>query len=331
MKRVLTAVVLVPLVLLAVFRAPIWLFALLVAVVIVLALHEYLGIADAAGFKPFRLLTYVAALLPIFLLLGYRLYVSFAPSQRLYAAFPSEFPVSRTLSILPLLMPLIFGIPLVFAKELRGGLSASAISAFGVLYIAGSLSLLIVLRANPVQDILIPFAFFSVWAGDIAAYYVGRSMGKHKLAPIVSPNKSWEGAIASVIASVAAAFLVLHFSPQLNQYFAGNRKIISSWQQLLPEGWTGFSAGGVRLSLSDTFLHAVFLGVLTNVAAQFGDLFESALKRGANVKDSGTLLPGHGGVLDRIDALLFAIPVVWYYAQLTGFLRSPMSIFYRFP
>lgn len=331
MKRVLTAVVLAPLVLLAVFRAPLWLFALLVGAVIVLALHEYLGIAEAAGVKPFRWLTYVAGLLPIILLLSYRVYESFEHSQRHYAAFPSEFPVSRTLSILPLLLPVIFGIPLVFAKDLRGGLSASAVSAFGVLYVAGSLSLLIVLRADPLQDILIPFTLFSVWAGDIAAYYVGRSLGKHKLAPIVSPNKSWEGAIASVLASVAIAFLVLHFGPQLNGYFAGNRRILSTWQQLIPEGWSTYSYGGVRLSVSDTVLHGLLLGIVANVAAQFGDLFESALKRGANVKDSGTLLPGHGGILDRIDALLFAIPVVWYYAQLTGFLGSPMSIFYKFP
>jgi phosphatidate cytidylyltransferase len=66
--------------------------------------------------------------------------------------------------------------------------------------------------------------------------------------------------------------------------------------------------------------HVLIIGILTNIAAQFGDLFESALKRGAGVKDSGTLLPGHGGMLDRIDALLFAVPVVWYYANLTGFL-----------
>src|SRR5262249_18442085 len=132
---------------------------------------------------------------------------------------------------------------------------------------------------------------------------------RHKLAPVVSPNKSWEGAIASIIASVAVAFLVLHYRGYIVGWFSFAGKFM--WDVWIP-------GGPVRA------VNAVILGVLTNVAAQCGDLFESALKRGAGVKDSGTLLPGHGGMLDRIDALLFAIPVVWYYAQITRFLTATL-------
>jgi phosphatidate cytidylyltransferase len=190
------------------------------------------------------------------------------------------------------------------------GLASAAASVFGVFYIAGSLFLLIVLRTDQLFCVLVIFILFSVWAGDIAAYYVGRSIGKHKLAPIVSPNKSWEGAIASVVASIGVAFLVFHFGQQLSSFFS--------------RGWLFGTGGWTFYTSPESFnyhvqpYHVIILGILANVAAQFGDLFESALKRGANLKDSGTLLPGHGGVLDRIDALLFAIPVVWYYAHIIG-------------
>lgn len=322
MKRVLTAVVLVPLVLLAVFRAPIWLFVLLVAVVIVLALHEYLNIAEAAGIKPFRWLTYVLGVLPIVMMWGLMAASVFLNPPRRYAAYPSiNWWFLTTRWSLLLLTPVIFGIPLVFRKDLRAGLASVASSVFGLFYISASLCLLIEFRSLPFEATLIIFVLFSVWAGDIAAYYVGRSIGRHKLAPIVSPNKSWEGAVASVIASVAVAFAVLHFVPVLNSYFVPNWMYGSS-------GWA-FYTPTEQASFQVPLVHAVVLGILTNVAAQFGDLFESALKRGANVKDSGTLLPGHGGVLDRIDALLFAIPVVWYYAQLTGFLQPQSSQFYK--
>jgi phosphatidate cytidylyltransferase len=302
MKRVLTAVVLAPLVLLAVFRAPLWLFALLVAGIIVLALHEYLAIAEAAGIKPFKWLTYAFSLLPIasWLLVEIRkLYMS-------VDVFGPHGPSLRVWRTLAILAPVLFGGLLVFRKDLRLGLASVAASAFGIFYIGSSLTLLVSLRADLTQRILVVFVLFSVWAGDIAAYYVGRSIGKHKLAPVVSPNKSWEGAIASVIGSVAVATLVFHFQPQISGLFQG---------------------GYLPFGRQHLWAQVLGLGILTNVAAQFGDLFESALKRGANLKDSGTLLPGHGGVLDRIDALLFAIPVVWYYAQLTGsaFLSAKIS------
>ncbi len=119
------------------------------------------------------------------------------------------------------------------------------------------------------------------WVGDIGAYYVGRPFGKHKLAPRVSPKKSWEGSTASVVTSVLVGTLYL--------------------QRFIP---------GVPL------WHAIALTIAANIAGQFGDLAESAMKRGAGVKDSGAILPGHGGFLDRVDSTLFALPVVYAYLKL---------------
>ena len=294
MKRVLTAVVLIPVVLLLVFRAPLWLFALAVAGIVVLALHEYLNIAELAGAKPFHRLSYAAALVLVYLI-----WDAFASRPRQLHS-----PSSAGWLMSLFLATVVFGIPLVFRKDLASGLASSASSLFGILYTAGSLGLLIALRAAPFQETMVIFVLFSVWAGDIAAYYVGRSFGRHKLAPVVSPNKSWEGAAASVVASVVIGLLVFHFHQQIEELF-GHRRTF----------YTHLTETSIPVA------HIIALGVLTNVAAQFGDLFESALKRGVQIKDSGSLLPGHGGMLDRIDALLFAIPVVWYYANLTGFLQ----------
>jgi phosphatidate cytidylyltransferase len=123
---------------------------------------------------------------------------------------------------------------------------------------------------------LLFFALALNWIGDTAAYYGGRTWGRHKLAPIVSPNKSWEGAIASVIASILFGLLYVGYvMPRL------------PWWEI---------AG---------------LAIVGNIAGQFGDLAESAMKRGAGVKDSGQLLPGHGGMLDRVDSTLFALPTVY--------------------
>ena len=313
MKRVLTEVALIPVVLLLVLKAPLWLFALVVAAIIVLALHEYLGIVEAAGIKPFRRQTYALSLVPILLLFYMMWRTSNPPAARQYWTYSLGGYLLQIWWTFIVLAPLIFGVLLVFRKDLRGGLSSVAASIFGALYVGLSLSLLIVLQMN-FEITLFLFLLFSVWAGDIAAYYVGKNIGKHKLAPIVSPNKSWEGAIASVVASVAVAYLMLHFHPQLIDFILriegasrGEREIVARYVTPIRS------------------IHIVCLGILTNVAAQFGDLFESALKRGAGVKDSGAILPGHGGLLDRIDALLFAIPVVWYYATQTGLLMKMYS------
>ncbi len=310
MKRVLTAVVLIPVVLLIVFKASLWLFSVVVAAIIVLALHEYLGIVEAAGIKPFRRQTYALSLVPI-LLFFYMMWRTSNPlSGRQYWIYSLGGYLLQSWWAFIALAPLIFGVLLVFRKDLRDGLASVAASVFGALYIALSLSLLIVLQSS-FQITLFLFLLFSVWAGDIAAYYVGKNIGKHKLAPIVSPNKSWEGAIASVVASVTVAFLVMHFRPQIMDFLLRIEGADAPMRALY-----------AAMSAPIPAIHIICLGILTNVAAQFGDLFESALKRGAGVKDSGTIIPGHGGILDRIDALLFAIPVVWYYATQTGLLAK---------
>jgi phosphatidate cytidylyltransferase len=302
MKRVLTAAVLIPVVLVIVFKAPLWVFSLAVAGIALLAIHEYLGIVRAYGPEPLSRVVYAMSIIVV---LG----TFCAVDQTIWPSLPFLPQITwlfRALTIL-LIFPVIFGVPVVLRNNMQGALSAAAGSAFGVLYLAMTLALLIPLRHDSHQSVLIIFILFSVWSGDTAAYYVGRNFGRHRLAPIVSPKKTWEGAIASVLASVAVAWLVFHFQADISSWFVQPHSRFYT-PLLSPARHIGWG-------------HIVCIGVITNVAAQFGDLFESALKRGANVKDSGTLLPGHGGMLDRIDALLFAIPVVWYYANLTGFLQ----------
>ncbi len=144
----------------------------------------------------------------------------------------------------------------------------------GLIYIFGSLACAVALhRLNPHW---LMFALLLSWAGDTAALYVGKSIGRHLLAPRVSPQKTWEGSIGSVAGSLLAGAIYAHY--------------------LIPQA---------ALPL------ALLLAFLGNIAGQFGDLVESAIKRGAGVKDSGSSLPGHGGWLDRIDSMLFTIPVVY--------------------
>lgn len=296
MKRVLTALVLIPLVVLAVFRAPLVIFALLVAAIAVLALHEYLNVVKHYGIEPVISMSYAVSILLI---------------ASIYLVVRNDLFVQAHASILWLL-PLLFGIPVVFRRELRMALAAAAASAFSVLYIAAPLALLILMRRSPFQSVLIVFVLFSVWAGDIAAYYVGKNLGRNKLAPVVSPNKTWEGAVASLLASVAVAMLVFAFERPIASLFSG-------YSDISPANYSGPHGPMARQAFS---FYVIALGIITNIAAQFGDLFESALKRGAQMKDSGSLLPGHGGVLDRIDALFFAIPTVWYYANFHPFWTS---------
>src|SRR5208283_4656375 len=169
---------------------------------------------------------------------------------------------------------------------------------FCLLYTGLAFIALPTLRAQPNGASLVAFLLCVIWAGDSTAFFVGRAWGRHKMAPSLSPGNSWEGAIASIAGSLAAAGTLLRLAGfvQRSDFLA---TVLQRWD-LAP------------LTYPDESWYWLVLAVAVNIAGQVGDLAESALKRSANVKDSGSIVPGHGGVLDRIDALLLAAPVMWY-------------------
>lgn len=281
MKRVLTAAVLIPIVLIAVFRAPIWLLAALVALVALLALHEYLTIADAHGYESFRPLTLLLAIL----MYGMVVWAASTPALsalQVLVAFIFYFALA----------PFVFLSAGMMRKNLRSVLPGAAMSYFGLPYVGFSLACVVFLRMVAGGWFFLLFTFCCVWVGDTAAYYAGRSFGRVKFSPRISPKKTWEGAIASAVGSIVIGILLVHFAPEISR------------------GLFGIHLLTARETFLDTPLWIpALIALVINAAAQLGDLFESLIKRGASIKDSGTLLPGHGGVLDRIDALLFAAPV----------------------
>lgn len=281
-KRVLTAAVLAPLVLIIVFRAPLWIFALLAGVVAVLATREYLDIAQGFGFPPFRKITLIIVA------------ICFALLTIIAASLgrPRDL-VALALPVLLMAAPFIFLLAALQRSNLKTTLPAAGFSFLALPYIFMPLSLLVLLRMLSQGWFLLLFLFFTVWGGDIGAYYVGKNFGKRKLAPRVSPNKSWEGAMASLVSSIVIGIILIHYATFI---------------------WSGLSDANLLVrnaanAAPAPLWIAVLLAGAINIAAQFGDLVESMLKRGAEMKDSGSILPGHGGILDRIDALLFATPV----------------------
>jgi phosphatidate cytidylyltransferase len=272
MKRVLTAVVLIPLVLVLVFLPPSWqwLFTAATALVACLAAWELLTLAQQKGAAPPRIAVLIAII-------------------ALFTAW-FEWP-DQAASILGIL---IFTLLVVctFASPIERALPDASMAMFCLLYTGFTLISLPALRTQNNGPSLVVLLLCAVWAGDTAALYIGRPFGRHKLAPRLSPQKTWEGSIASVVGSLLATGLLLEIASYLARW------------------------NSVALSYADeVWWYWLILAVIINIAAQVGDLAESALKRSAGVKDSGTLLPGHGGILDRVDALLLAAPALWY-AQL---------------
>ena len=270
MKRILTAGILIPLVLVLIFLGPRWqwLFTIALTTVSMLAGWEFMDMAERGGAQPPRIAVLVA--------------------QAALFASNYQWP-DRTVETFGLLsMGLL--VYCTFFRPVERVMADSSASIFCLLYTGLTLIAVSALRQTSEGNgaSLVTFLLCVVWAGDITALYVGRPWGRHKMAPTLSPKKSWEGAAGSMAGSLLAAGGLMGLSALLQ---AHDVAILSYPEQL----W-----------------YWLLLAAMINIAAQVGDLAESALKRSVGVKDSGNLLPGHGGVLDRVDALLLAAPVLWY-------------------
>ncbi|MGH9674668.1 MAG: phosphatidate cytidylyltransferase [Bryobacteraceae bacterium] len=247
MKRALTAVLLAPPICYLLYQGPDWGFTAVVVAVGLLCFHEFVGLARGHGWDIGGPFGYVAGLVVL---------------------------LAATREILMFVLVAVIAMTLALrAGEMSEILPRASALLLGVAYVFGALRCGLELRS--ISPHWLAFAMVLNWIGDTAAYYAGRAFGRRKLAPLLSPAKTWEGAAASLVASMAFGVLYLG-----------------------------------RFVPATPWVEALGLSAAANLAGQAGDLAESAMKRGAGVKDSGNLLPGHGGWLDRVDSSLFAFPVV---------------------
>ncbi len=258
-SRIVVAAIGLPVVLGAVYVGGWWLFALL-ALVALIALHEYWLLARSL--RPLAPAGYVGVALG---LVGAEIG-----------------GVGWLFGGLLVTLALAF-----FLKAMADTRQAATVAIsgtmLGAVWVGGGLGLLLALREIPAHGRLaVITVLLAVWAGDTFAYLGGRLIGRHKLAPSTSPNKTWEGFVIGTAATIFVTFIALY-----KQHFISNP-------------------------------HAIVLGVILAIVAPLGDLFESLLKRDMDVKDTGTLLGGHGGVLDRADALLFAAPAAYFVVAALG-------------
>ncbi len=257
-QRELTAAVLIPAVLAVLIAGPLWAWALLVAAATAAALVEFQGMLGTMGWGISR---------------GAGLVLLLALEAAAYAGSAGALTGVAAVALFALPTLALFSAP-------PGGtwLQASATNVLATLYVGAGGAAVIALRARSWRAVLLLLAI--VWAGDSAAYYAGRRWGRRRLAPVVSPKKSWEGFWAQLL---AGALLAAVAAPLLAPNAAAKPVLV---------------------------LAGAFLGLLLSAAAVVGDLVESTFKRSCAVKDSGGLLPGHGGLLDRLDSLLYASPLL---------------------
>lgn len=263
MTRILTALVALPLLLFATWWSSPYLFVAIAALAMLAALHEFYDIADRAGAPPFRIVGFVS----VAVILG------------VAAGIGPEWNAL----VLAMTTVVVMVSTLGRVDDKSRILVSAAATMLGVLYVGMLGSYLVAVRmlVEPprIAAKLITMFFAIVMMSDTAAYYSGRTFGKHKLAPRVSPAKTIEGSIGGLIGSTAGA--------------------VAAKYLFFPE-----------LPLS----HAIALGAGMGIVGQVGDLVESLLKRGSAVKDAASILPGHGGFLDRLDSMLLNAPILYVYA-----------------
>jgi phosphatidate cytidylyltransferase len=295
--RIWTAAVLIPAVVAAVWWGPTWLIAAAAGIVCVLSLLEFFAMGQHLGIRAYRLWTCLAALG----IVAQQWYAAreAAVSRLGDALFRSGAPRVSLELVLVLFIMGAAAIALGSRRALAEVFTSVSVSAASLVVIVIPLSAVIRLHAvdtsgkgsafalNAPMDAwsaphlgrqLLLFTLVVVWVGDSAAYFAGRAIGRFKLSPELSPNKTWEGAGANLFGALLVAVL------------------FGRWMNIQQ-------------------VHMLAMAALASIAGQVGDIFESAFKRSAGVKDSGTMIPGHGGILDRIDALILAAPAVWYYFQ----------------
>lgn len=261
MKRLVTAAIGIPLALLVIFGLPDLWFFVVVAAFLGIASHEYLKIVrPRAPHGPLGVI--LVAVPAVALVLSYGLFEETSPEAvKLHLLFGGA------------LLSVGLGTLVLLARTpLEECLTSLGILAFGIPYFAVPIASLY--HLHRIDPWLVVLTVGAVSLGDTAAFYAGSRFGKHKMAPVISPKKSWEGSVAGLFGSLAWA-----------------------------AAWSLYRLDRIDLPL-------LGLVVLVALAGQAGDLVESMIKRGAGVKDSGSVLPGHGGVLDRMDATLFAAPVM---------------------
>ena len=259
LKRILSAIILIPAVLVIIFYFPVLWFAIVTSVVTALALREYNGfvLKEKKGLCIGLLWILPGALLPLILHLYGKIYLA---------------PYFVAVTIL------FFCVRCFSFKGPEGATREIGLRVFGFLYAGLLFSHFVLIRELTGGQWWILFTFVVVWANDTFAYYGGRRFGRRKLAPMISPGKTVEGAVCGLIGGSVGAILYVWF-----------------------------------FNMAIGLPAAIGIALAAGVAGILGDLAESILKRDAGVKDSGSLIPGHGGLLDRVDSLLFAVPVVYYY------------------